>query len=209
MKKENNQIVSDLVWSNEKRKVNDLIPYERNPRKITEEQMDYLQTSLKKFNLVEVPTIDTDGTLVAGHMRTKALALIGRGEEMIDVRVPNRKLTPEEFKQLNIESNKLRGFFDFEMLGADFSQEELLDIGFSARELDMVDFPELEDIAFAKDNPDFDNLKYELLFANKEDYDSFLAIIRKIQQDFYPDKSLSDSLLTFLKNENRTDGQGA
>lgn len=199
--KENAPIISDLVWHNEKRKVKDLVPFGRNPRKITEDQMEYLKTSLQKYNLVEVPTIDIDNTLVAGHMRTRALSLLGRGDEEIDVRVPSRKLTEEEFKHLNIESNKLRGMFDFEMLGADFEQEELLNLGFSARELDMVDFPELEGVTIGSDvEGNFENKKYELIFENKEDYLEFLSLIRKVQTDFYPESSLSDSLLKYLRD---------
>lgn len=193
------ETATDLEWHNEKRKVNDLIPFERNPRKITEDQMEYLKNSIKKFNLVDVPTIDADGTLVSGHQRTRALSLLGRGDEEIDVRVPNRKLSKEEFKHLNIEANKLRGIFDFEILGADFSQEELLNIGFSERELDMVDFPELEDYTIGSDTGDFENKKYELIFENKEDYLSFLWCIKELQK-MYVDKSLSDSLLSFLKD---------
>lgn len=148
-------IVPDLVWHNEKRKVKDLIPYERNPRKITEEQMEYLKKSLARYNLVDVPIIDTDGVLVSGHQRSKALSLLGRGDEEIDVRIPNRKLTEEEFKNLNIESNKLRGMFDYEMLAAEFDISELKDLGFSdielglGKDLDMnnkeIDVGDIED----------------------------------------------------------------
>lgn len=129
-----------LSWHNETRKVSDLIPYQRNPRRITEDQMEYLKASLKKYNLVDVPTIDADGVLVSGHQRARALSILGRGDEEIDVRVPNRKLTEEEFKHLNIEANKLRGAFDFDMLSADFNLEELRSIGFSEAELGMIDF---------------------------------------------------------------------
>ena len=50
-----------LVWRTEKRRVNDLLPYEKNPRKITDKQMEDLKESLKKFNLAELPAINTDG----------------------------------------------------------------------------------------------------------------------------------------------------
>ena len=33
-----NKILSPLEWTNEKRKVKDLVPYEFNPRKLTEER---------------------------------------------------------------------------------------------------------------------------------------------------------------------------
>lgn len=105
-----------LVWATTQKKVNDLVPQEVNPRKISDKQMSDLKRSLKKFNLVEVPAIDLDGAILAGHQRIKALQLLGRGEETIDVRIPNRKLTDEESKQYLIASNKLGGDWDFDLL---------------------------------------------------------------------------------------------
>lgn len=198
-----NELEKPLEWHNETRKVSELVPYERNPRKITEDQMEYLKISLKKYNLVDVPTIDTDGTLISGHQRTRALHLIGRGDDVIDVRVPNRKLTEEEFKYLNIEANKLRGIYDFEILAADFDVEELLSLGFSERELDMIDFPEIEGVSIGDETEDFENKKYELLFDTDEDYKEFLSIIRRIQEG-YVDKSLSNALLTYLRDNAKT-----
>lgn len=129
-----------LEWHNEKRKVNDLVPFEHNPRKMTEEQMEQLKKSIDQFNLAEVPCIDTDNILVAGHMRTKALQLLGRGEEEIDVRVPNRKLTEKEFKDYNVRSNKNTGMFDDELLASLFDEQELRDIGFNDIELGLMTF---------------------------------------------------------------------
>ena len=132
--------IEPLVWHNEVRTVNSLLPFDKNPRKMTEVQMDQLKKSISKFNLAEVPCIDTDGVIVAGHMRTKALQLLNRGEESIDVRVPNRKLTEYEFKEYNVRSNKNVGIFDDELLAGLFDEQELRDIGFSDAELGMLDF---------------------------------------------------------------------
>lgn len=96
----------ELIWHTEKRKVNDLIPHDKNPRSISEKQMNDLKKSLTKFNLAEIPAIDTDNKIIAGHQRIKALQLLGRGEEEIDVRVPNRKLTQKEYDQYVAISTK-------------------------------------------------------------------------------------------------------
>jgi DNA modification methylase len=107
-----------LEWFTQKRQVNDLIPYEKNPRKISPKQLKDLKLSLKKFNLVEIPAIDSDNRIIAGHQRLKVLQLLGRGEEEIEVRVPNRKLTQEEYEQYLITSNAVHGDWDFEKLKA-------------------------------------------------------------------------------------------
>lgn len=74
--------------------------------------MNDLKKSLKKFNLAEIPAINLDGKILAGHQRIKALQLLGRGEELIDVRIPNRQLTEDEAKEYLIGSNAIGGDWD-------------------------------------------------------------------------------------------------
>ncbi len=123
-----------LVWCTVEKKVNDLIPQDVNPRIITDKQMSDLKKSLNKYNLVEIPAIDLNGKILAGHQRIKALQLLGRGEEMIDVRLPNRELTEDEAKQYLIASNALGGDWDFSALKS-FDLDLLLDVGFDEIEL--------------------------------------------------------------------------
>ncbi len=127
-----------LVWRTEKRRVNDLLPYEKNPRKITDKQMEDLKVSLTKFNLAEIPAINLDGKICAGHQRIKALQLLGRGEELIEVRTPNRKLTPSEFKQYLLTSNRSGGSWDFDILASDFDIDTLLTSGFDSSDLTNI-----------------------------------------------------------------------
>ena len=85
-----------LYWKTIQKTVNELVPQDINPRTITDKQMSDLTRSLKKFNLVEIPAIDTNGTILSGHQRIKVLKALGRGDELIDCRVPNRKLSKKE-----------------------------------------------------------------------------------------------------------------
>jgi DNA modification methylase len=118
-----------LQWHTVQKRIDDLIPQEVNPRIITDKQMSDLKHSLKKYNLVEIPAVDLGGQILAGHQRIKALQLLGRGQEMIDVRIPNRKLTADEAKQYLIASNALGGDWDFEALKS-FDLDLLLYSGF-------------------------------------------------------------------------------
>lgn len=123
-----------LVWTTEKRIVNTLVPFEKNPRSINPKQLSDLTKSLKRFNLVEIPAIDVDNRIMAGHQRLKVLQLLGRGDEEIDVRVPNRKLTEKEAESYLISSNALGGDWDFDALKS-FDLDFLLDVGFDSSEL--------------------------------------------------------------------------
>jgi len=126
-----------LAWSVEKRKVDDLVPYDKNPRIISDKQLEDLKRSFKKFNLVEIPAVDTDNHIIAGHQRLKVMQILGRGQEFIDVRIPNRKLTEGEFKQYLLTSNAIQGNWDYEKL-KDFDIGLLMDIGFGEDELSNI-----------------------------------------------------------------------
>ena len=127
--------MKELKWHNEKRLIKDLIPFESNPRQLSKEQYEQLKKSLSKFDLAEIPVIDTDNKIVAGHQRLKILAEIKGKDYEIDVRVPNRKLTENEFKEYNVRSNKNTGSWDFDILSNDFNLTDLLEWGFEESEL--------------------------------------------------------------------------
>jgi len=124
-----------ITWRTEKRKVSELKGYSQNPRQISKEQFQQLLSSFEKFDYVELIAIDLDNTIIAGHMRVKALKKLKRNSEMIEVRVPSRKLTDEEYREYLIRSNKNRGNFDFDILANEFDPIDLLNWGFSEDEL--------------------------------------------------------------------------
>lgn len=128
---------TDLQWSTTKLRINDLIPFEGNPRQMTDAQAVQLKQSLEKFNLVEIPAVNTNGKILAGHQRLKIMQILGRGQELIDCRIPNRLLTPEEEREYLLRSNKNTGEWDFDAL-ANFDEELLKTIGFSSKELDRI-----------------------------------------------------------------------
>jgi DNA modification methylase len=120
-----------LQWHTEKRKVQNLIAFEYNPRMISDEDRAQLEESLKRFNLVEIPAINLDNMILAGHQRIKILLDLGRGSEEIDVRLPNRMLTAEEVREYNVRSNLNTGEWDLDLLKEHFAVEDLLDWGFA------------------------------------------------------------------------------
>jgi DNA modification methylase len=126
-----------LVWHTESRKVDSLSPHKKSPRKISNEQSERLKKSLETYGLVEIPAIDLDDTILAGHQRIKVLQLLGQGDTEIDVRVPDRKLTTEEAETYLIGSNSIHGDWDFDLL-RDFEMDLLVDLGFDQKELDDI-----------------------------------------------------------------------
>lgn len=145
--------MTKLQWHTEKRKVNSLKYYDKNPRVMPDKSMKDLTNSLQKVGLAEIPAVDADGTIVAGNQRVRALQALGRGGEEIDVRLPNRKLTKTEFKFYLLASNRISGLWDFDALKTDFDIETLLATGFDTDDLSRIfdDNLEVEDDHFDED----------------------------------------------------------
>jgi hypothetical protein len=170
-----------LEWRTERRRVRDLIPWEGNPRKISEQQAEQLRKSLDRFGVADIPVVDADGRIVGGHQRCAILMAQGKGDMEVDVRVPSRKLTDEEFAELNLRLNKNLGEWDFDVL-ANFSEDLLLAVGFDEEEL-MVGFglSRAEDAAQDPDRyclltvepPEAPRLKMKLAFYcdTREEYE--------------------------------------
>jgi hypothetical protein len=113
-------------FENSRRRVCELIPYEKNPRKITAAKKQQLTDLVERYGLISVPIVDADndgkpGALVSGHQRLKALMLLGRGDETIDVRVATRPMTEAEFKEVMVIENAKFGEWDAALLKEEFS----------------------------------------------------------------------------------------
>lgn len=132
-----------LKWQTVLRTVSELTPNERNPRTISPRQTEDLKRSLRKFDLVEIPVIDTNNRVIAGHQRLMVLKLLGRENETIEVRVPNRKLTQEEYDQYLLSSNRIHGDWDWDRLAESFDIETLSASGFDDTDLSDI-FEDLE-----------------------------------------------------------------
>lgn len=124
-----------MKWHTEKRKISDLIFTKYNPQTQTKKQKADLSKSIEKFDLVEIPAINTDGQVLAGHKRLAELIESGRQDEIIDVRVPDETLSKKLCDEYLIRSNKNHGEWDFEKLNKEFELPDLKDWGFEEKEL--------------------------------------------------------------------------
>lgn len=188
--------MKNITWKTEKRKLADLVPASYNPRKLTEKQYSNLKESLEKFGLAEIPAINTDNLVLAGHQRLKVLTdLFGKDHE-IDVRVPDRKLTDAEAKEYNIRSNKNTGEWDWDILANDFEIADLIDWGFKEEELIGInDEIEIDDLYTKKiDKPVYtptgEKPELPMLFDNEKTN----QLIKKIENAKI-DKKLKDFLV--------------
>lgn len=199
-KKAEGEILSPLEWYTVQRKVSELIPCDFNPRTISEEELQRLKKSLEKFNLVEIPVIDFDGVLLAGHQRVGVLYTLDRGDELIDVRIPNRKLTEEEFKEYMLRSNIHNGEFDWSKIEEFFQDIDLEGIG-----MDVSAFSEfLKENAFVPDEEegDFDPEPPAEPKSVEDDIYELVSLQKGIKHVFLcGDSTLSESYKKILSGE--------
>lgn len=138
-----------ITWKVERRRLADLKSWDKNPRKATEHGDEELADGIKRFGLPELPVIQPDGGLIAGHRRVKVM--IESGETETDCMVSSRKLTDRERSELAIRLNHHAGEWDFDLL-ANFELEDLSKWGFKKGDISKINLSTLaEEIAGAKE----------------------------------------------------------
>lgn len=114
-------------------KVSDLIPYERNPRKIPQQAVDDVKESFMQCGVIDPIEVDENNVILSGH--TRRLAAIDMNLDEVDVlRVTG--LADKQKRKYRLLANKTgeKTGWDFELL--DWELEDLdfegYDFGFDA-----------------------------------------------------------------------------
>ena len=126
-----------MKWTLQKRKINELHEYDKNARKIHKDDAAQLRESLDKFGQCEPIVINKDGTIIGGHQRARTLRKMGHKE--VAVYVPDTALDAKEIEELNIRLNRNTGSWDYDTLANAWDPSDLVQWGFSAKELHLQD----------------------------------------------------------------------
>lgn len=116
------------------KKVEDLIPYERNPRR-NDDAVKYVKASINEFGFKVPIVIDVNNVIVAGHTRLMAAKELGIKKVPCIIA---SDLTEEQIKAFRLADNKVAEFagWDFELLDAEV--DDIIDIDMS--EFGFIDF---------------------------------------------------------------------
>ena len=108
-----------MFWKIEKRNIDELKSYEKNPRKFTRKGLADLKESIKNCGDANIITINADNTVLGGHARLKVMKQLGFKE--VDVKVPDRVLNEQEVKEIVVRLNaNTAGDWDIAKLNAFF-----------------------------------------------------------------------------------------
>lgn len=131
-----------ITWTEETRKLSRLKPFEDNPRKITDADLEKLVEKIKTSGYHQRIRITHDNRIIGGHQRLKALKKCGYKE--VAVLVPDAELTNEEYRREVIQDNLQDGSWDVEAL-AQWDLGQLADWGLDVDGLGIsVDPPEVD-----------------------------------------------------------------
>lgn len=125
----------------ENRSVEELVPYEKNPR-INKDAVGKVAKSIEKFGFKVPIIISEENVIVAGHTRLKAAKQLGI--ENVPCVVAS-DLTEAELKAFRIADNKVAEYSEWD--------ETLLEI--ELRELENIGF-DIEEIGFSMEELDAD-----------------------------------------------------
>ena len=78
---------------------------EYNPRKIAEGAFEKLKESLSTFGVVKAVVVNQDGTLIAGHQRTKAMKAVGITE--VPIFLTETKISKSDEIKFNLLHNRV------------------------------------------------------------------------------------------------------
>lgn len=174
------------------KKIEEIKPYEKNPRK-NEEAVKYVANSIKEFGFKVPIVIDKNGVIVAGHTRYKASLKLGLKEVPCIVA---DDLTDSQIKAFRIADNKVneKSSWDLDLLNDEFKELtdfNWLDLGFSNFEITMFEEDATPD--------EYDD---ELIDKYSEHSDDFLERQRCIITYKTPEqKKFLENLLRIDENE--------
>lgn len=175
-----------IQWVHKTAKVADLKEWKKNPRKLTETKYQKLLADIQEFGFHDVLKIDTDGTILSGHQRKRALTELEIEE--VGVLFPDRSLTESEREIISIASNKQAGTFDFDILGNEFSFDSLPAGGFEPFELGFATTKEEEGkdsnpLAHSMEVYLEGNVKQVTFYFSSEEFEGLLPRLDKIMQE--------------------------
>lgn len=171
-------------------KIEDLKPYENNPRN-NDNAVEYVKNSIKKFGFKVPLVIDKNNVIVTGHTRYRASQELGLKEVPCIIA---DDLTEKQIKAFRIADNKTNDMAEW---NDDLLSIELKDV---MEDIDMTDFGFGDfELSMLMDDMEPDNYDDELIKEYSSNSDDFLINKRIIITYKTPEET------EFLKNLIRED----
>ena len=124
-----------ITWQTKMVKIGELKDYKDNPRVIKKDAYKRLVKSVQENGYTNRLIVNTNNIVLAGNQRLKVLIELGFDE--VEILYPDRELTIDEEKRINITDNIHAGIWDTDALVGAWDVEELKEWGISDKLFDL------------------------------------------------------------------------
>lgn len=156
------------------------IPYANNPRQISEEAIDKVAGSLKRFGWRQPIVVDADGVIIVGHTRLLAAKRLGLDHVPVHVAADMSEAEARSYRIADNRSGE-ESKWDYDLLKVEFAaldhdyNADLLDTGFDPSQIaTLQDGP--TDLSDVTDSSDCDLTEMESMSFSL--HESQLGVIR-------------------------------
>lgn len=175
-------------------------PNKNNPRTITEEKLEDLKESLRKYpRLLELRplVVDDKGFVLGGNMRLRAINELGI-EKVPVLKVSN--LTSKKRRRFILLDNVTYGEWDFDILGKNFAPAELEELGIDLPDILAVDYRALQNENGDAEIADMarNTKKAIMIEFSQEDYDEAYELVSSVRKS---GKDVGKLVLKLLKKD--------
>ena len=170
------------------KKVNELIPYENNPR-LNDETVEYVKNSIKEFGFKVPVVIDKDNVIIAGHTRIKASKELGIKD--IPCIIAD-DLTEEQVKAFRLADNKVseKSVWNWEMLNQELN--DILNIDMTKFDFGIdLDEPLEDELDEDENNIELKEYQVKLKFKDTKDFKKIEDELRSFINENYKDVDVS------------------
>ena len=192
----------------EKLPIEKLVPYARNSRTHSKEQVDQIAASIREFGWTNPVLIDANSTIVAGHGRVLAARKLNL-PEVPCIRLGT--LTPAQVRAYVIADNKLalNAGWDDEMLADELraiTEEGGIDAlltGFDEKELDAL--LKTEEVSDSEPKEYSYNITYTLVFEDPEQQQAWYDLLKIWKKKFGDDVPVGQMIVAFVNEQNSSE----
>lgn len=184
--------------------IEDLKPYEKNPRK-NDASVPKVMESIKKFGFKVPIVIDKDNVIVTGHTRYKASQKLGIKEVPCIIA---DDLTEEQIKAYRLADNKVSEFsvWDYDLLAGELGElSDSFDMGDFGFTMDVEEMQGWDEEEEPEEQPAEKKERgyaicYELTFNNEEEQEEWYEFLGALKRKFPDVDTIAERVLIAVRD---------
>ena len=185
--------------------INELVPYEKNPRK-NDASVPKVMESIKQFGFKVPIVVDGNNVIVTGHTRFKAAQKLGMTKVPVIIA---DDLTEEQIKAFRLADNKVSEYsvWDYDLLAGELLElDELFDMDALGFNMDMEELKHEWDEEEEAPEPKEKSKErgyaicYELTFNNEQEQEEWYQFLGVLKRKFPDVDTIAERVLISVRD---------